>query len=152
SHTASVTFTPADTTNYVTAQASVPLTVAKAVCPIQWPTPDAITYGTQLSEAQLRAESSVPGKFEYSPGSGAVLAAGVHRLSVVFNPTDTVAYSSSQSSVSLTVAKATPAVTWPAPEPIAQGVALSAAQLNATAIVPGSFTYRPAVGEVLAAG
>ena len=110
SHTASVTFTPADSTNYVTAQASVPLTVAKATCAIQWPTPDAITYGTQLSETQLCAEASVPGKFEYSPGSGAVLAAGVHRLSVVFTPTDTVAYSSSQSSVSLTVAKATPAV------------------------------------------
>jgi hypothetical protein len=151
-HTASVTFTPADSANYVTAQASVPLTVAKAASAIQWPTPDPITYGTQLSDTQLCAVASVPGTFEYSPGLGAVLAAGGHRLSAVFTPADTLAYSSSQSSVSLTVAKATPAVTWPTPEPIAHGAALSASQLNATATVPGSFAYRPAAGEVLAPG
>jgi Flp pilus assembly CpaE family ATPase len=151
-HTASVTFTPADSANYVTAQASVPLTVAKAASAIQWPKPDPITYGTQLSDTQLCAVASVPGTFEYSPGLGAVLAAGVHRLSAAFSPADTLAYSSSQSSVSLTVAKATPAVAWPTPEPIAHGAALSATELNATATVPGSFAYRPAAGELLAPG
>jgi hypothetical protein len=50
------------------------------------------------------------------------------------------------------VAKATPAVTWPTPEQIAHGAALSATQLNATATVPGSFAYRPSAGEVLAPG
>jgi hypothetical protein len=147
-----VTFTPADGANYVSAQATVPLTVTKAACAIQWPTPDAITYGTQLSEMQLCAAASVPGTFEYSPGSGAVLAAGEHRLSAVFNPADTMAYSSSQSSVSLTVAKAAPTVTWPTPEPIAHGTALSITQLNATATVPGAFAYRPGAGEVLSPG
>jgi len=151
-HTLSVTFTPADSANYTTAHATVPLTVAKAASAIQWPTPDPITYGTQLSDTQLCAVASVPGTLEYNPGLGAVLAAGQHRLSAVFTPADTLAYSSSQSSVSLTVAKATPAVTWPIPEPIAQGVALSATQLNATATVPGSFAYKPAAGEVLAPG
>lgn len=151
-HTASVTFIPVDTANYVPAQASVDLTVVKAVSTIQWPTPDSITYGTQLSDTQLRAAASVPGAFEYSPGPGAVLAAGVHRLSVTFVPADALAYSSSHGYVSLTVAKATPAVTWPAPEPITHGAALGASQLNAKATVPGSFTYRPAAGEVLTAG
>jgi hypothetical protein len=151
-HTLSVTFTPADSTNYTTAKATVAVTVAKAACAVRWATPDPITYGTQLSDTQLCAVAPVSGKFEYNPGSGAVLAAGQHRLSVVFTPADTVNYSSSPSSVSLTVAKATPAVTWSTPGPIAQGTALSAAQLNATATVPGSFVYRPAAGEVLAPG
>jgi len=151
-HTLSVTFTPSDSANYTTAQATVAVTVAKAACTIQWATPELITYGTQLSGTQLCAAAPVPGAFEYNPGFGAVLAAGQHRLSVVFAPADTLTYSSSQSSVSLTVTKATPAVTWSKAEPIAQGTALSATQLNATATVPGSFAYKPAAGEVLAPG
>ena len=151
-HTLSVTFTPADSANYATAQATVSLTVAKATSAIQWPTPDPITYGTQLSATQLCAVAPVPGTFEYNPGLGAVLAAGEHRLSVVFTPADTLGYSTSQTAVSLTVAKATPAITWPTPDPIAYGAALSATQLNATATVPGSFAYSPAAGEILAPG
>ena len=151
-HTLSVTFTPADSANYATAQATVSLTVAKAKSAIQWPKPDPITYGTQLSATQLCATSPVPGTFEYNPGLGAVLAAGEHRLSVVFTPADTLGYSPSQTAASLTVAKATPAITWPTPDPIAYGAALSATQLNATATVPGSFTFTPAAGEILAAG
>ena len=54
--------------------------------------------------------------------------------------------------MSLTVNKATPAITWATPAPIAYGTALSAAQLNATASVPGKFVYTPAAGEVLPAG
>ncbi len=96
--------------------------------------------------------ASVPGTFEYNPGSGAVLAAGEHRLSVVFTPADTSGYSASQAAVSLTVAKATPAITWPTPDPIAYGAALSATQLNAAATVPGSFAYTPAAGEILEPG
>ena len=151
-HTLSVTFTAADTANYVTAHATVQLTVARAKSAIQWPRPDPITYGTQLSATQLCAESSVPGEFEYIPGVGAVLAAGEHRLSAVFTPTDTLGYSASQTSASLTVAKATPAITWPTPEPITYGAALSATQLNATATVPGSLTFSPAAGEILPPG
>ena len=151
-HTLSVTFTAADTANYVTAHASVQLTVARAKSAIKWLRPDPITYGTQLSATQLCAESSVPGEFEYTPGVGAVLAAGEHRLSAVFTPTDTLGYSTSQTSASLTVAKATPAITWPTPESITYGAALSATQLNATATVPGSLTFSPAAGEILPPG
>ena len=51
-----------------------------------------------------------------------------------------------------TVAKAVPAITWTQPVAIAYGTALSAAQLNATASVPGSFTYSPPSGTVVSAG
>ena len=52
----------------------------------------------------------------------------------------------------LTVNQATPTITWAAPAAIAQGTALSPAQLNATANVPGTFVYNPAAGNVPAAG
>ena len=151
-YTLSLMFTPEDTANYATAQASVPLTVFQAKPAIQWPKPDPITYGTQLSNTPLCAVSPVPGTFEYQPGLGAVLAAGEHRLSVVFTPADTLGHSRSQAAVSLTVAKATPAITWPAPDPIVYGAALSATQLNAEATVPGSFAFTPAAGEILEPG
>jgi O-glycosyl hydrolase len=41
----------------------------------------------------------------------------------------------------------TPEVSWPTPAPISWGTALSAAQLNASAAVPGSFVYAPAAGS-----
>ncbi len=151
-HTLSVTFTPADTANYATAKATVSLSVAKAKSAIHWPASAPILYGTQLSGAQLCARASVPGSFEYKPDLGAVLAAGEHQLTVVFTPADTLGYSISQTAVSLKVTKATPAIRWPVPDPIAQDVALSAAQLNAVAPVPGTFAYTPAAGEKLAPG
>jgi MinD-like ATPase involved in chromosome partitioning or flagellar assembly/CheY-like chemotaxis protein len=151
-HTLSVTFTPADTANYATAQSAVTLSVAKATSVIQWPTPDPITYGTQIGPMHLCAAASVPGKFEYTPGLGAVLAAGEHRLSVAFTPEDAVGYSSSQAAVSLRVAKATPAIGWRQPDPISCGAAIGAAQLNARATVPGSFAYTPAAGEIMEPG
>jgi pilus assembly protein CpaE len=89
-HTLSVTFTPADSANYATAQATVSLSVAKAKSAIHWPAPAPVLYGTQLSGAQLCARASVPGSFEYKPDLGAVLAAGEHELTVVFTPADTV--------------------------------------------------------------
>ena len=52
----------------------------------------------------------------------------------------------------LTVLPATPTITWANPAAITYGTALSASQLNATATVPGSFTYMPPAGTVLRAG
>jgi Flp pilus assembly CpaE family ATPase len=151
-HTLCVTFTPADTANYSTGKATVTLSVAKAKSAIHWPAPAPVVYGTQLSGAQLCARASVPGSFEYKPDLGAVLAAGEHELTVVFTPADTLGYSISQSAVSLRVNKATPAVKWPTPDPIAHDVALCATQLNALAPVQGSFAYTPGAGEKLAPG
>ena len=54
--------------------------------------------------------------------------------------------------VSYSVGKATPVITWATPAAITSSEALSAAQLNATADVPGSFSYSPASGIVLARG
>jgi hypothetical protein len=151
-HTLSVIFTPADSTNYLEAQATVTLNVVGEKPAITWPNPEPTIYGTLLSSSQLCATSLVEGIFEYNPGPGELLGAGEHPLSLAFTPADTLNYSASQAAVSLTVAKATPDIIWPVPEPIPYGVALGASQLNAKTTIPGSFAYIPAAGEVLAPG
>jgi hypothetical protein len=45
-----------------------------------------------------------------------------------------------------------PTITWPNPGSIAYGTALGSTQLDATASVPGTFTYTPDGGTILAAG
>jgi hypothetical protein len=98
-----VTFTPKNTENEATMQATVKLTVAKATPIITWPAPAAIAYGSLLSAVQLNATALVPGTFVYTPAAGTVLAAGRQTLSATFAPTDTVDYTIAQASVSLMV-------------------------------------------------
>jgi Bacterial Ig-like domain (group 3) len=105
-HTLSVTFTPNDKTDFTAASTTVTLIVTKAVLPITWATPAAITYGSALSATQLAATSPVAGKFVYSPPAGTGLTAGSQTLSVTFTPTDTTDYTTATASVSLTVNKA----------------------------------------------
>ncbi len=66
---------------------------------------------------------------------------------------------SSATSTHVTIATActqvnqqTPTISWPAPTAIVYGTALSGTQLNATASVPGIFSYSPTIGTVLPAG
>ena len=119
---------------------------------ITWNAPASITYGAALSSTQLNATANVPGAFVYSPAGGTVLKAGTQTLSAVFTPTGTTAYSSTTATVQIWVAQATPIITWTPPAAITQGTALTSLQLDATAAVPGSFTYSPAAGAVPAVG
>lgn len=48
--------------------------------------------------------------------------------------------------------EAVPVITWPTPGAIVHGTALSSLQLDASANVPGSFSYSPAAGTVLPLG
>jgi len=150
--TLTATFTPTDTTGYTTASATVTLTVNQATPAITWAAPAAITYGTPLSATQLSATSTVAGTFTYSPAAGIVLTAGQQTLTATFTPTDTTDYTAASATVTLTVNQATPAITWAVPAAITYGTPLSAAQLNASSTVAGSFTYSPAIGTVLGAG
>ena len=71
---------------------------------------------------------------------------------MTFTPTNTADYNEATMTVPLTVAKATPAITWPTPAPISVGTALSGTQLNATTPVAGTFAYTPPSGTLLLAG
>jgi hypothetical protein len=144
---AQVTITPASTTP----------TPTQNIPTITWNTPAPIPYGTALSNVQLNAAANVPGSFVYAPAAGTVLQPGSQTLSTTFSPTDTTTYAAATSTVQLTVTpptvtQTTPVITWPPPAAIPLGTALSAAQLNATANVAGTFSYNPPAGTVLGPG
>ncbi|MDG2224596.1 MAG: choice-of-anchor Q domain-containing protein [Rubripirellula sp.] len=124
-----------------------------ALPPITWDNPADIVYETLLSPLQLNASSPVSGAYVYTPSAGTLLAAGdAQTLSVVFTPSDPLAFRSRSIDVSVNVLKATPAVTWNEPAGITFGTALTATQLNATTFVAGSFVYDPPAGTILGAG
>jgi hypothetical protein len=105
-----------------------------------------------LSSTQLNASSSTPGTFTYSPAAGTVLATGAQTLNVTFTPNDTQTFSTATDTVQLTVTQAAPVITWGALATVQTGTALGSAQLDATASVPGTFSYNPAAGTVLPVG
>ena len=99
----------------------------------------------------------VPGTYAYNPTAGTVLSVGTHTLNVVFTPSNPQGYTTASDSVQIIVTKATPILTWPTPAAIAVGTPLSSTQLDASASIygvslPGTYTYTPAAGTVLAAG
>ena len=118
---------------------------------ITWNTPANITYGTPLPAAILNASASVAGTFSYTPSAGTVLNAGPQTLSVLFTPTSP-SYKTAIATVSLTIDRATPGITWSNPANIVYGTVLSSTQLNAVATVTGTYSYLPLSGTVLDAG
>ncbi|MDO9309840.1 MAG: MBG domain-containing protein, partial [Deltaproteobacteria bacterium] len=145
-----VAFSPSDADNYNIATATVSIIVNNRQNPvITWPAPAAISYGTALSATQLNATANVPGSFVYTPAAGTVLNAGTQILSLVFTPNDATTFNSATASVSITVNKAVPVISWATPTAVDFGTILSTSQLNASANVPGTFVYIPAAGTVL---
>ncbi|HTO04859.1 MAG TPA: hypothetical protein VL069_14200 [Opitutus sp.] len=121
---------------------------------ITWATPAPIPVGTPLSSAQLNATANVEGIMTYSSNVGDVHGNG-SIITATFLPTGAVAYLGTSVSVTITTVTATksmPSITWPQPAPIAEGVWLTPTQLNATADVPGFFSYDPGLGTVLKPG
>ena len=117
---------------------------------IIWATPSPIQEGIALNSTQLNAVGSVPGTYTYSPAAASVPAVGKQVLKVTYVPTD-AKYETIEATVEIEVlAKAK--VTWANPASIVEGTALSSAQLNASASVPGIFTYEPKDGALLTPG
>jgi hypothetical protein len=151
--TLSVSFVPTDTTNYNNTSKNISINVLKATPNITWSNPADIVYGTALGAAQLNAVASVPGVLTYTPPAATVLNAGNSQtLSASFVPADSTNYNNTSKDVSISVLKATPAITWNNPADITYPTALSTTQLNASANVPGAFTYTPPATTLLNAG
>ena len=127
-------------------------TVVTRTPTITWPAPNAIAYGTALGNVQLNATASAGGTFTYTPPAGTILAAGTQTLEVAFAPTDPNRWSAASATTTVVVTRATPAIAWTPPFGIIYGTPLGAAQLNASANVPGTFTYSPLPGTVLPYG
>jgi len=86
--------------------------------------------------------------FTYDGNPAAPIEPGVYAVVATISDADFAGTASGN----LTVSKATPVITWSTPVAILSGAALSATQLNATASVPGTFVYTPAIGAVPAVG
>ena len=131
---------------------SPPVPPVQALPGILWPEPPPIFFGTPLSAAQLDATANTSGVFTYTPAVGSVLPAGTSNLLATFTPADTRDYKSTTTSVQLQIAKATPVLSWSSPLPVTAGTSLTGLQLNATADVPGTFVYKPALRASLNSG
>lgn len=77
----------------------------------------------------------------------APLSSGLHTFTAVYTGDATNAGSTSP-----VLTLTTPTISWTAPAAITYGTVLSGTQLNASASVPGTFSYTPAAGTVLGAG
>ncbi len=120
---------------------------------INWADPAPIVFGTALSATQLNATADVTGTFVYTPALGTILNAGDdQQLSVEFTPDDLVNFEVTTATVFIDVLREDPVITWDTPDPIDFGTPLSATQLDASADVPGTFSYTPDLGAILASG
>lgn len=132
--------------------APTPTPTPKKKAKLTWGNPATINKGTALSGSQLNAVTDVPSVCVYSPALGTVLPAGTYTLSVTCTPTDP-SYEPISGTVTLIVkGKVKPQIIWFNPSPIVNPTPLSGTQLNALANVPGSYSYNPPAGTVLAPG
>jgi hypothetical protein len=154
--TLSVGFTPADTTNYNNASANASLNVLKAT-----PTVSAVGGTFTYDGAAHAANGSVVGvgspgenlgtpNFTYNGEAAAPVNAGTYNVAASFAGNSN--YNPASNTATITINKATPVVNWNTPADIIYGTPLSSTQLNASANVPGTFTYTPAQNAVLFAG
>ncbi len=136
----------------------VQVSVGRVLPTINWTQPAGITHGSNLSAilnaTAVNGSASVAGGFAFTAtlqggsavavSSTTVLGAGSYTLTATFTPTDAVAYASATGSVSLTVAKATPAVTLTssASTALVQGAITFTATVSSPASTPsGSVTF-----------
>ena len=148
--TLSVTFTPADQVHYLAATKSVSILVTPAPIAVT-PTLSglATTYdGNSKSAIVGGLPDGVGYSITYDGSASAPTAAGSYDVEVKVT---TDGYFGSASGT-LVIARANPVLTWPAPAPINSDQILGLTQLNATADVPGKFTYTPASGTILPIG
>jgi hypothetical protein len=111
-----------------------------AISPVSF-TYDGSIHGPAITSSPVGASYSTAGTLSAA-------TAGAYSMTA----TATGSFSGTSGLTAWSIGKATPAVTWPAPAPIAYGTALSSAQLSATASVPGSLVYTPGAGAILGPG
>ena len=135
--------------------------------------PVSSSYGQQvvltatLSPSTAQGQSSDGETITFMNGSSRLgtvtLKSGLAMLNITSLPAGTANLTASyagdaglsattSNALAYTVSAAAPLVSWSAPGAIVYGTALTGSQLNATAPVPGTFRYTPALGTILPAG
>jgi glucuronoarabinoxylan endo-1,4-beta-xylanase len=154
--TLSVTFTPTDTTNYNSATGSTTLTVNKAALAVTVAN-QTMTYGSALPSLTGSLTGVVSGDgitATYATTATATSPVASYPITATLvDPNSKLAnYTVTNTPGALTVAQATPTVSWTAPSAITYGTALSGTQLDASLSAAGVCVYSPASGVVLTAG
>lgn len=114
------------------------------------------TIGATNSPSSFSA-TGLPAGLGVDPSTGQItgIPSTAGTFSVGISATNAAATGSA--TLTITIAKATPVVTWITPASLVYGTALSATQLNAIAAVggtsiPGAFTYSTSLGTILPVG
>jgi parallel beta-helix repeat protein len=111
------------------------------------------TVGVTLNGVTINAPIGANGTFSATFNTAALPASATpYPVTYSYGGDANFAAASNTSTTTLTVAQATPVITWATPAGITYGTALSGSQLDATSSVPGTFAYTPAAGAVLNAG
>jgi Concanavalin A-like lectin/glucanases superfamily/MBG domain (YGX type)/Bacterial Ig-like domain (group 3)/IPT/TIG domain/MBG domain len=154
SQTLTATFTPSDPANYIGGTVNTTIDVSKALAEVT-AIGGTFTYDGQPHPASgfvtgvAGAPLGTP-TFTYNGSSQAPVTVGNYEVVASF--AGNANYQPASATTAILIMPAAPVLDWTQPQPIVYGTALGDAQLNATASVPGTFTYSPAAGTVLNAG
>jgi hypothetical protein len=156
-YAASVSFTPSDTTNYLpvtggsvnVSVSPAPLVVRADYVTRYYGAPNPALTGTISGILNGDAISAI-----YTCSASRWAESGTYPIvPTLAGPEQAQAnYQATLVDGALTVLPTTPNLSWTNPAPITYGAALSAAQLNVTADVPGTAVYTPPAGTVLPSG
>ncbi len=151
----------ADWSPAITTQQSFTVLPASQTLGFTSTAPAHASYQGPTYAVSATASSGLPVSFTVDPAAASVCSASGSTVSFIGVGTCTVDADQSGSSdyspaaqvkQSFGVGKATPDITWAKPSPIRYGTALSSKQLDAAASVPGTFSFMPGSGTVLAPG
>lgn len=136
-------------TNYYSIQVSAVFKITKGTAQIIAADQTVYYRGQQVFASAVTVPANIPVIFTYNGSLTAPINAGVY---TVTGTIDDVHYKATTVTWFLTIKKSMVGLAWSQPAAITYGTVLSATQLNATATVPGVFTYTPPVGTLLSAG
>ena len=148
-----VAFTPTDTTDYTTASKSVTIDVAKGTATITWANPAGIVYGTPLyTRCSSTRTRTCPGRSPtLRPRARSFMRATPRCCRPPSHPT-TRPITPPRHGDHQRVARHADDLVGPTRRHHRRHTPGGAVQLDATASVPGVFTYEPAAGTLMGAG
>ncbi len=148
----------AGTSNYSPATTVALLNIRKLIQTITFPRPPGGRVGDDPVELTASSDSGLPVRLDTYGGSCTLSGTrltftSVGLCGIIASQGGDSTYETARVAFhEIQVTKGTPKITWPTPDPITYGTALSDTQLNATASVDGEFSYSPDLDTVLDAG